>query len=209
MENAYVAPSRVREAALLMCRTSHSNDALLWGDEPAVHALTDFQQEYPITVHAGRSVHEALEDMIRLGVHALLVTRPDDDGVEEQVLGLVTALDMTRSGAIRRRMAGCSEAQPFVSVETVMAAWDDLSLVNYESLLTLSALELYERFQGTGVTHLLVIEHAVDGSTLARGMISRAGIARRLRRLPAAGSAHGSAACTARAERRWEDACAY
>lgn len=165
-----------------MRRTCYADDSLLRPEDPAIYALTDFQREYPITVHAERPVRDALYDMTRLGVHALLVTRPEEGGAEEHVLGLVTAFDMRRARPSRRLIAQSGERRSTVAVEAVMTVWDDLSLVRYESLLTLSASELYERFQGTGLTHLLVIEGADDGSTLARGMISRASLARRLRR---------------------------
>ena len=36
-------------------------------------------------------------------------------------------------------------------------------------------------FQGTGLTHLLVVEIQGDDSTLARGLVSRANLAKRLR----------------------------
>jgi hypothetical protein len=37
-------------------------------------------------------------------------------------------------------------------------------------------------FQGTGLTHLLVVEIHSDEVTLARGLVSRATLAKRLRR---------------------------
>jgi len=161
-------------------------------DEPAIYALTDFEREYPITVRPQRSVRDALHDMTRLGVHALLVTRPEPDGTGEQVLGLVTAFDMRRARPSSRLVARYGERRAVASVDAVMTVWDDLSLVRYESLLTLRAVDLYERFQGTGLTHLLVIEFGNDGSTLARGLVSRASLARRLRHDPVGDDRHVS-----------------
>ncbi len=63
-----------------------------------------------------------------------------------------------------------------------MTPWDELSLVHYDSLAALTALELSEMFRGTGLTHLLVIEMQADDSALARGLISRGSLAKRLRR---------------------------
>lgn len=175
MENAYVAPSRVREAAELACRTCYADDTALHPDAPAIYALTDFEREYPITVRAERAMNDALSDMNRLGVHALLVTHLAPGGEEEQVLGLVTASEIRRAPP-GRALPGRG------SVDAVMTRWDDLSLVNYASLQALCALELYERFAGTGLTHLLVVDYAMDGCCLARGLVSRASLARRLRR---------------------------
>jgi hypothetical protein len=43
-----------------------------------------------------------------------------------------------------------------------------------------TAADLFERFQGTGLTHLLVIEMRIDDSAVARGLISRRALAKRL-----------------------------
>jgi len=61
-----------------------------------------------------------------------------------------------------------------------MTPWNELSLVKYETLLTLTACDLYEMFQGTGLTHLLVVEIHGDESATAIGLVSRATLAKRL-----------------------------
>ena len=43
--------------------------------DPAVYAVTDFTRDYPMTVDAERQIDDALGDMIRLGVRALLVAQ--------------------------------------------------------------------------------------------------------------------------------------
>jgi hypothetical protein len=63
-----------------------------------------------------------------------------------------------------------------------MTPWNELPLVQYESLQSLTAYDLFEMFQGTGLTHLLVVETHGDESALARGLVSRATLAKRLRR---------------------------
>ena len=77
MEHPLAAPSRLRSAASLMERTGANDDAYLEHDDSAFCALTDFHRDYLITVEADGSIDDALADMNRLGVHALLVTRPD------------------------------------------------------------------------------------------------------------------------------------
>lgn len=42
-------------------------------DSPATAALTDFTRECPVAVDPGRHIDDALRDMIRAGVRALLV----------------------------------------------------------------------------------------------------------------------------------------
>jgi len=69
-----------------------------------------------------------------------------------------------------------------VAVGDIVTSWDELSLVKYDSLQTLTARDLYEMFQGTGLTHLLVVEAHGDDSAVARGLLSRATLAKRLQR---------------------------
>lgn len=61
-----------------------------------------------------------------------------------------------------------------------MTPWDELSPVNYQALRTVTAGELYEMFQGTGLTHLVVVEMHQNNCAYVRGLLSRATLARRL-----------------------------
>ena len=120
--------------------------------------------------------------MNRLGVHALLVTQQELGGIEQQVVGLITYYDIERSRPHRYPQATIPSKGHMIRVTDVMTPWNELSLVNYESLQTLTASDVYEMFQGTGLTHLLVIENHGDESVVARGLLSRATLAKRLRR---------------------------
>jgi hypothetical protein len=96
MEMALVVSARVRWSGSLVERSLANDGSQLEADDSAIHALTDFQHEYPITVDAGTGIDEALADMNRLCVHALLVTRATFEGVDPQVAGLITAYDIAR-----------------------------------------------------------------------------------------------------------------
>jgi predicted transcriptional regulator len=144
----------------------------LTADDSAYRALMDFNSEYPNTEPAGRSVDDALNDMARLGVHALVVTKPQPESEDQQVVGLITSSDIQHLRS--------HPAKVQVRVEDVMTSWDELPLVKYESLQEMTALEVYRMFQGTGLTHLLVIEDHGSEAALARGLISRANLAMRL-----------------------------
>ena len=61
-----------------------------------------------------------------------------------------------------------------------MTPSDLLPLVKYDSLKALSARDLNEMFQGSGLTHLLVVESHADEVWVARGLLSRMTIAKRL-----------------------------
>jgi len=182
MESTLIAPSRILSAASLMERTVANDHAYLDSADSALYALTDFRREYPITVDADGSIDDALGDMNRLGVHALLVTREEAPSMGPQIVGLITYYDIQR-----RRSHGCPQGavsgeRGAGRVSEAMTPWNELSLVKFESLQGLSAADLYEVFQGTGLTHLLVVEAQGDEPALARGLVSRATLGKRLRR---------------------------
>jgi CBS domain-containing protein len=172
MSNTLLAPHRTRSATGMPESIPPGDFSALTPDDSAYRALTDFNREYPITEPAGRSVDEALNDMNRLGVHALVVTKPQAEGADQQVVGLITSSDI-------QHLRSHPEKEK-VRVEDVMTSWNDLPLVRYESLQEMTALELYRMFQGTGLTHLLVVEDHGSEAALARGLISRASLAMRL-----------------------------
>jgi CBS domain-containing protein len=147
---------------------------------PALGALTDFRREAPITIPSDRTVDTALTHMQRAQVRALLVTRALRGSGEQQVIGLVTAQD------VHRRRSGLHQQRPVLRhesdarVEDVMTPWDQLPLVNYKSLRGVTAGELCGMFQGTGLTHLVVVEMHANNCVYVRGLLSRAMLARRL-----------------------------
>jgi len=118
--------------------------------------------------------------MNRLCVHALLVTQEDLGSVNPQIVGLITAYDIERERPHRSPNTRGFNLHKPARVGDVMTPWNELSLVKYESLRTLTAVDLYEMFQGTGLTHLLVIELHGDDSAVVRGLLSRAALAKRL-----------------------------
>src|SRR3984957_11977698 len=69
-------------------RRSVLDGQFLTSSDPAIHAITDFTREHPVTVDEERQIDAALEDMIRLGVRAMLVVR------EQRIVGLITSYDI-------------------------------------------------------------------------------------------------------------------
>lgn len=150
-------------------------------DDSAVNAMTDFRCECPICVPPSRSVDQALEDMNRLAIHALLVTQPLDVSGYDQMLGLITSYRILQRRVYERRLpkplrgGGCVG-----TVAEIMTPWQELALVHYRSLRYLNVSEVYQMFQGSGLTHVVVVETHDDDSVIARGLISRAALAGRL-----------------------------
>ena len=122
--------------------------------------------------------------MNRLCVHALLATQGGFECEAPQVAGLITAYDIARERPHSSSRTPGIAVRKNVTVGEIMTPRSELSLVNYESLQTLTALDLYQMFQGTGLTHLLVIETQGVDSAVARGLLSRATLAKRLQRSP-------------------------
>jgi hypothetical protein len=150
-------------------------------DDSAVYAMTDFQRECPICVPLSRSIDEALEDMNRLGILALLVTQPQGTIGHDQMLGLITSHRIQQRRVYEHRLPkplrGCGNV---CTVGAIMTPWEELALVNYQSLRYLNVSEVYQMFQGSGLTHVMVVETHDNDSVIARGLISRASLASRL-----------------------------
>jgi CBS domain-containing protein len=172
--------SRVLSSEALIGRAVHVEATRLDPDDCAVYALTDFRRENPICVTPERLIDDALGDMIRLGIHALMVTRPQAAGGQERVLGLITSYRVRRQRMYEHRLRKEIRGHDKVRVGEIMTPWDELALVNYASLQCLKVSEVLRMFQGSGLTHVLVVEPADEESVLARGIISRATVARRL-----------------------------
>jgi hypothetical protein len=173
MGNTLLAPSRIRSAEELPEYQRPADSGALSPEDSAYRALTEFNSEYPITEPTARSVDGALFDMVRLCVHAMVVTKPRPEGADQQVVGLLTAYDILHK---------CPHQDIWKArIEDIMTSWDELPLVKYESLQTLTVLDAHKMFQGTGLTHLLAIEDHGSNTALARGLIARASLPKRLR----------------------------
>lgn len=177
-------PAHALCAAALNRRTVYFQDARLRPDEAATYALTDFDRESPICVALDYAPQDALRDMVRLAIHSLLVVGPTA-GWRREFLGLVTFPMLKRCVASGRPSPSDLWRDRPERVDQIMTPRDDLALVHYQSLGYLKVRDLHEMFQGTGLTHVLVIEGAegegAEGdSWIARGLISRAAVARRL-----------------------------
>lgn len=184
---AYTNLSASGPGSRLIASSPATSEASLDPGNRAFQAVTDFTRICPITVFPDCSIEHALERMIGLGVHALLVTERWNDGSQRQVLGLITSCDIRhREERQHRAAAALRHPAKAVCVREVMTPWCDLPLIHYESLLDLTVRELQDRLEGTGLTHFLVVESEGGERESARGLISRASIAQRLRRPPSA-----------------------
>jgi len=143
--------------------------------DPAIYAITDFKRDYPMTVDAERQIDDALTDMIRLGVRALLVAK------EQRLIGLVTSYDIQGERPMQFLQSSNYSRHQDIRVMHVMTPWDELFALDWESVESARAGDLLATFEQTYLTHVLVIE--VDRKTsmsVVRALASRARLLRQL-----------------------------
>src|SRR5271170_7515117 len=168
-----VSMSRFGEAVLP--RRSVLDGQSLEPGDPAVYAITDFKRDYPMTVDGERQIDDALNDMIRLGVRALLVAK------EQRLVGLVTSYDIEGERPIQFLQSSNFNRHQDIRVVDVMTPWDELVALDWDTVESARASDLLAVFQQTNLTHLLVIE--VDKQTSNCTVRALASGARLLRQL--------------------------
>jgi hypothetical protein len=144
-------------------------------NDPAVHVLTDFTREHPITVTEDRPIDDALRDMMAAEVRALLVVRGDI------VSGLITSYDIQGERPLQFLQDSSYTRHDEIEVGHIMTPWDLVPKVNWSWFGVARVRDVAEVFSGTGATHMLVLEHVEHNGTFVRGVISRARLNRQLR----------------------------
>src|ERR1700738_1890460 len=127
MISASLMPTtKYREAVLP--RRSVSDGQFLDPNDPAIHAITDFTREHPVTVDEDRQIGDALHDMIHLGVRAMLVVR------EQRVGGLITSYDIQGERPLQFLQTSNYSRHQDVRVGQIMTPWDKLLAVHWDSI---------------------------------------------------------------------------
>lgn len=147
-------------------------------DEPATAAMTDFTRECPVTVSPDRHIGEALQDMMRAGVRALLVL---DEG---RALGLITSDDIQGERPIVfLQSPACVQDRcehHEVRVADIMTPVEQLPVLDLRIVQSACVGDLVETFKTSDHTHLVVTETQHNGAHRARGLISRSWLERQL-----------------------------
>src|SRR5271155_5208537 len=181
MKSAWLVPATLFSEGVLP-RRSVSDGQFLDANDPAIHAITDFTREHPVTVDEERQIDAALEDMIRLGVRALLVVR------DQRIVGLITSYDIQGERPLQFLQTSNYSRHQDIRVGHIMTPWDRLLSVDWESLQSARAGDLLHALEEAGLTHLLVIERgAKSAPPIVRAMVSRARLTRQLQGLRRAG----------------------
>ncbi len=157
-------------------RRSVSDGLFLEPGDPAIHAITDFTREYPVTVDEDRQIDDALNDMIRIGVRAMLVMR------DVRIAGLITSYDIQGERPLQFLQTSTYSRHQDIRVGHVMTPWDQLLALDWRAIQTARAGDLLQLLEETELTHLLVIEGGkMSAAPIVRGLVSRARLARQLR----------------------------
>lgn len=139
----------------------------LASDDAAIEAMTDFMRERPITIEEHRSIDVALDDMIRFGVRALLVTR------DRGVVGLITSYDIQGERPMQLLQRSAYRTHEEILVRDIMTPWDQLSVLERQLVEYASVSDLLDVFRQTAMMHLLVVETSPSGAAYVCGLVSR------------------------------------
>ena len=181
MKSASLMPTTKFHQAVLP-RRSVSDGQFLDPGDPAIHAITDFTREHPVTVDEERQIDDALQDMIHLGVRAMLVVR------EQRIVGLITSYDIQGERPLQFLQTSTYTRHREIRVGHIMTPWDKLLAVDWESIQSARAGDLLHVLEEAGITHLLVIEAGKKNTLpVVRALVSRARLTRQLRGLRRAG----------------------
>jgi CBS domain-containing protein len=167
---------------VVLPRRSVSDGRFLDPSDPAIHAITDFTREHPVTVDEERQIDDALGDMIRLGVRAMLVMR------EQRIVGLITSYDIQGERPLQFLQTSTYTRHQEIRVGHIMTPWDKLLALDWDGIQSARAGDLLHVLDEAGLTHLLVIERGKkNASPIVRALVSRARLARQLRGMRRAG----------------------
>jgi CBS domain-containing protein len=159
-------------------RRSVSDGQFLDANDPAIHAITDFTREHPVTVDEERQIDDALHDMVHLGVRAMLVVRA------QRIVGLITSYDIQGERPLQFLQTSNYSRHMDIRVGHIMTPWDRLLAVDWSTMQSIRAGELLHLLEEAEMTHLLVIERGKNqASSIVRALVSRARLARQLQGL--------------------------
>jgi CBS domain-containing protein len=174
--------STVSFGAGVLPRRAVSDGRLLNPDAPALFAITDFTREHPVTVESERQIDDALDDMIRLGVRALLVRK------DQRVVGLITSYDIQGERPMQFLQSSTYRHHREIRVADIMTPWDALTAIHWETVQSMRAGDLLQLLEQAALTHAIVLEADGSGSgCVVRALVSRARLARQLTGMRRAG----------------------
>ena len=163
-------------SSIRKARPRGAGEARLALTDPAVHVVTDFVFEQPVAVPEELRIDDALREMIRAGVRALLVVR------DEVVTGLLTSYDIQGERPLQFLTESGYRRHDEIEVGHIMTPWERVPTLDWQALGRARVSDLAAFFKSTAATHVAMVEHTDQGRTAVRGLISRTRLERQLGR---------------------------
>jgi CBS-domain-containing membrane protein len=138
------------------------------------HLATDFLWQQPLTVPEELSIDDALREMIRGGVRALLVVR------DEVVTGLITSYDIQGERPLQFLAESGYRRHYEIEVGHIMTPWERVPTLDWQSLRRAQVSEVAVFFKSRTATHVVILEQKDQGTGTVRRLISRARLERQL-----------------------------
>src|SRR5271154_4789820 len=129
-------------------RAPRVTEARLALTDPALHVVTNFAWEQPVTVTETRSIDDALAEMMRAGVRALLVVR---DAV---VIGLITSYDIYGERPLQFLTTFGYSRHDEIEVSHIMTPWERVPTFDWRTLGQTRISDLVAYFGKTSATHV-------------------------------------------------------
>ena len=162
-------PSSIRRA-----RSRDATEERLTLTDPAVHVATDFISEPPVTVLEELSIDDALREMIRAGVRALLVVR------DEVVTGLITSYDIQGERPLQFLTESGYRRHDEIEVGHIMTPWERVPTLDWQALRRARVADVAAFFRRTAATHVVMVEQRDQEASAVRGLLSRTRLERQL-----------------------------
>jgi CBS domain-containing protein len=164
----------VKNPGTVRARSREPAEERLAVTDPALQVVTDFVFQQPVTVPEELAIDDALRQMIRAGVRALLVVR------DEVVTGLITSYDIQGERPLQFLTESGYRRHDEIEVGHIMTPWERVPTLDWQALDRARVSDLIAFFRCTAATHIVMVEQTDHGSTAVRGLISRTQLERQL-----------------------------
>ena len=142
----------------------------------ALHVVSDFILEQPVTVSENRPIDEALREMMLARVRAMFVVQ------DEVVTGLVTSYDIQGERPLQFLRTSNFSRHDEIEVAHIMTPWERVPTLDWPVVCAARIGDIERLFERTRATHLVLVKTRVQRGAIVRGLISRARLERQLGR---------------------------
>jgi CBS domain-containing protein len=144
--------------------------------DSATRVMTDFAASPAFTIGADRGIDDALDEMFRRGVRALVVLDEED-----AVVGLVTSYDIQGERAQRCLAGQPDRRREELKVREILTPCGEWTTIDWHEAQAARIEDVLEIFRSTDAPYLLVLEASTETAPgLLRGIISRTRLERQL-----------------------------